>query len=287
MNKCILNIILPFMVLIVNNVLSQTEYQKKLLDECNQLYKKGTTSHEIINYIAKEKGDLHAYQIDPLFDTLAIKAKNNKDYDACFDFTLAKIDNGCLEPMVLEDEIGTFFRTNYPERYNKMELMANKQFAEKSLQYYPNINLELAFTIRYLFRLDQRTKLVAFADHDQKTIDSLIIIAKQQDSITEKVLKNIFETYGYPGLSLIGVATSDVFILMHHLSTEFQIKYIHLLQDAILKKELYANSFDFLVDKILHKCCNKTIYGSTWSKFSPLTTDPDEIKRLKDLLKIK
>lgn len=280
-----LYLILSLVALIGKYSFSQTESQKKLLHECNQQYKQGKESYDIISYMTEEKGDLKVYQLYPLFDSLALTAKNNEDYDACFDFVMAKIDNGCIDPMVLENSLGTFFRTHYPEKYHKMELAANKQFAEKSLKSFPDINLELAFTIRHLFRHDQRTKIATYADHDKKTIDSLILIAIEQDSITEKVLKNIFDTYGYPGLSLIGTATADVYILMFHLGTDFQIEYVHLVQEAIINKQLYAE-IDVLADKILHKCCNKTIYGTIWSKHSPLVTDPDEVKKLKELLKI-
>lgn len=280
-----LYLILSLVTLIGNYSFSQTESQKKLLHECNQQYKQRKESYDIISYMTEEKGDLKVYQLYPLFDSLALTAKNNEDYDACFDFVMAKIDNGCIDPMVLENSLGTFFRTHYPEKYHKMELAANKQFVEKSLKYYPDINLELAFTIRHLFRYDQRTKQPFLYDKDNSKNDSLITLSREQDSITQKVLKNIFDMYGYPGLSLIGTATADVYILMFHLGTDFQIEYIHLVQEAIINKQLYAE-IDVLADKILHKCCNKTIYGTIWSKHSPLVTDPDEVKKLKELLKI-
>lgn len=270
---------------IFNYSFSQTEYQTKLLHECKQLYKQGKKSSEVVDYLTQEKGVLKVYQLFTIYDSLALTAKKNNDYGTCFDFVMAKIDNGYIDVMTLEDSIGAFFRTQYPEKYLKMEQAVNKQFTDQSLKYYPNINLELAFTIRHLFRYDQRTKLLTYSTKDTTMLDSLRIVSIEQDSITEKMLKNIFDTYGYPGLSLIGTATSDVYVLMLHLGTEFQIKYVHLVQDAILNKQLYAD-LNFLVDKILHKCCNKTIYGTIWSKYSPVISDPNEVKKLKNLLKI-
>lgn len=285
MKESVLCFILALITLVANYSFSQTDYQQKLLHECNDLYKQGKDIDKIVSHLNQERGTLKIYELFPIYDSLILTAQKSEDYDACFDLIMAKIDNGYDDVMVLENSIGTFFRTHSPEKYHKMELAANKQFAEKSLKYYPDINLELAFTIRHLFRYDQRTKIATYAEHDKKTIDSLSIIAIQQDSITEKVLKNIFDTYGYPGLSLIGTASSNVYILMFHLGTDFQIEYVHLVQEAIISKELYA-TIDVLADKILHKCCNKTIYGTIWSKHSPLTTDPDEVKKLKELLRL-
>lgn len=44
--------------------------------------------------------------------------------------------------------------------------------------------------------------------------------------------------------------------------------------------------FEFIVDKSLHKCCNKTIYGTVWSKYSPRVYDLKEIESIKEKIGI-
>lgn len=285
MKITILYRVLISVTLIGNYSFSQTDPQKKLLDECTALYNQGKEGIAIVNHLNQKRGSLKIVELYAIYDSLIVQAQQNEDYDGCFDFTMGKIDIGDDDVMLLENSLGVIFRLHYPEKYHKMEQAVNKKFVEKSLKSFPDINLELAFTIRHLFRYDQRTKLPSFTIEDKKTLDSLRLLSMNQDSITEKVLKNIFDTYGYPGLSLIGTATNDIYVLMHHLGTDFQVKYIHLLHDAVLKNELSVD-LRFLIDKILHKCCNKTIYDTPWSKHSPLVTDPDEVKKLKELLKI-
>lgn len=285
MKITVLYLIIAAVTLIENFSFSQTDQQKKLLDECTALYNQGKESDKIVNHLNQKRGTLKIVELYSIYDSLILTAQQNEDYNVCFDFTMGKIDIGFTDVMVLENPLGVIFRLQYPEKYQKLEQAVNKKFVEKSLKSFPDINLELAFTIRHLFRYDQRTKLPSLTITDKNTLDSLRVISIEQDSITEKVLKNIFEVYGYPGLSLIGLEAGNVYVLMLHLGTEFQINYVHLVQEAILKKELYAD-LNFLVDKILHKCCNKTIYGTIWSRYSPLTTDPEEIKELKKILNI-
>lgn len=268
-----------------NYSFSQTDNQKKILCECYNLYQQGKENKDIVAYLNENSKSLKKDELYSIYDSLVLTAHKKADFDASFDFTIGKIENGYVHIMVLEDSIASFFRSHHPDKYQSLEQAVNKKFVEKSLKFFPNINLELAFTIRHLFRLDQRTKLPSFNQNDKKTLDSLRLLSMQQDSITEYVLGSIFENYGYPGLSLIGEESSSVYVLMLHLGTEFQIKYVHLVQEAILKKQLYSD-LNFLVDKILHKCCNKTIYGTMWSRYSPVTSDPNEVKKLKDLLKI-
>lgn len=285
MKNRVLYCILTLVVFIGNYSFSQTYPLQKILHECSELYKRGKEANKVIQYLNQERETLKIIELYSIYDSLIQTAQKNEDYNGCYDFIMGKIDLGYDDVMLLENPLGVVFRLHYPEKYQQLEQAVNKKFVEKSLKYFPDINLELAFTIRHLFRYDQRTKIATYAGNDKKTIDSLRVLAIQQDSITEKVLKNIFDTYGYPGLSLVGTVTNDIYIIMLHLGTDFQIEYIHLVQEAIINKELQVE-IDILADKILHKCCNKTIYGTIWSKYSPLTTDPDEVKKLKELLRI-
>jgi len=264
---------------------SQRENQD-LLYKYYSLYDKKVPSEKLISYIKKSSKSIEQHRLDPIYDSLILRACKGADYDYCFELTIAKVRNGFVHIIVLEDSIANVIKSYSPEKYKILEKVVNEEFIKNSEKYYPDINLELAFTIRQLFRLDQRAKLKAFYYKNNKLIlDSLRRISNKQDSITEIILEQIFDEYGYPGISLVGIEASSCYIMMLHVSADFAIKYMHLVQEAINSKELYAD-LDFLVDKTLHKCCQKTIYGTLWSKYSPLVTDPDEIKQLKTLLNI-
>lgn len=265
--------------------MAQTNFQE-LVYKCYGLYTQKKSSEKLIKYISKKSKTISENELHSLYDSLILKAVKESNFDYCFNLTLGKIKSGYTHVMVLEDSIANIIKLHSLEQYRMLEETVNREFITKSLKYYPTINFELAFTIRHIFRLDQRAKLKLFDTKNESIIDSLRKIATTQDSITEIALSQIFTDYGYPGLSLVGEEASSCFLLMLHVDSKFCIQYIHLLQKAIEDKQLYAD-LNFLIDKTLHKCCGKTIYGTIWTKYSPLVTDPVEVENLKKLLKIK
>ncbi|MBN9294464.1 MAG: hypothetical protein J0G96_10840 [Flavobacteriia bacterium] len=279
--------ILLFIILCAqNSYLFSQNNDQSLLSKCYDLYNKKISSGKIISYIEKSSKSIDQHKLEPIYDSLILCACKDANYDYCLDLTLAKVRNGYLHIMVLEDSIANVIKSWSPEKYKMLERVVNEEFIRNSQKYNPDINLELAFTIRHLYRLDQRTKLRIFYKANEPILDSLRKIAIKQDSITEAMLGQIFDEYGYPGISLVGgIDAGSCYIMMLHVSADFAIKYMRLVQEAINSKELYAD-LDFLVDKTLHKCCQRTIYGTLWSKYSPLVTDPEEIKKIKALLNI-
>lgn len=279
--------ILLFIILCVQNSYFFSQNKKQdLLSKCYNLYDNKVSSEKIIRYIKKSAKSTDQYKLEPIYDSLILRAGKDADYDYCFDLTIAKVRNGAIYIGVLEDAVANVIKLWSSEKYKELERVVNEEFIKISEKYYPDINLELAFTIRRLFRLDQRAKLKTFYKNNTLIMDSLRRISIRQDSITEIILGQIFEEYGYPGISLVGQESGSCYIMMLHVSADFAIKHMHLVQEAINSKDLYAD-LDFLVEKTLHKCCQKTIYGTTfWSKYSPQVIDPEEIKKLKELLKI-
>ncbi len=266
------------------NLVAQTNFQASLA-KCYGLYNQKEHPEKLINYLHKKSKTIDENELYSLYDSLILKTLKESNFDYSFNLMLEKVKSGCTYVMILEDSIANVLKVRSLEQYRILEEAVNREFINKSLKYYPTINFELAFIIRHLFRLDQRTKLKTFDKKNKPIMDSLRKIAIEQDSITEHALIQIFDEYGYPGISLTGEESSTCFILMLHVSSTFCIKYIHLVQQAIEEKELYAD-LDFLIDKTLHKCCGKTIYGTLWTKYSPLVTDPVEVENLKALLKI-
>lgn len=275
-------IVLFLFPLIVN---SQKEF--KISEKYINMYESGKSLNKITKKLKKENiGQIETLNV---FNQIIKNAKKSGDDQAVIYFTFSKIDLIPYEILILEDTIGIYLRENYPQEYKKIENKANASFINYCSEYYPNINLELSFIYRYLHRLDQRYKqLILFYKNDQKSLDSLKDLSTSQDSITETILDNIFTKNGVLGIHEVGPQANVIGIFFLHLSPQFVFKYLPDLQEAIKNKRIFISDkeFEFIVDKSLHKCCNKTIYGTVWSKYSPRVHDLKEIESIKEKIGI-
>lgn len=88
---------------------------------------------------------------------------------------------------------------------------------------------------------------------DQHTLDSINLIAIQQ----------IFEDYGYPGRSKVGVDYEHYMInLLLHTELSVMEKYFPLINEAVINNQLDKYHLAFLIDRIEMKKGNPQIYGT-------------------------
>lgn len=178
-----------------------------------------------------------------------------------------------------------YYKDNYPKRYNELEFCSDSVFIAQNIT--NKINLELSFILRSMIKKDQSIRnrhLFADKINDKKLADSLMKKMKFVDSINEILLSEIFDYYGYPGLSLIGSSTGSTETLVHHMSPNFQKKYISLMYQAIKNKQVFGD-ISFLIDKVLYSNYKKTIYGTHWSNSVP-ESNLDTIRYYKSLINI-
>ena len=213
---------------------------------------------------------------------------SKNDYDLAYELRLLSLKIGQKDCLILEDDLARYLRIYDDKRYLYFEAEFNRFYLDYVQNFSPDINLDLSLKLQRMIRLDQRTKFDAENCEEPLKKDSLWEIARVQDSINEVIFLEILKEYGYPGKSLVGYQNMSIgYLLMLHMSTDFQIKYVYLLEKAIEEKELYSN-IEFLIDKILYKCCKKSIYGN-WTKngLAELVTSKDEILDLKRKLNLR
>jgi hypothetical protein len=154
-----------------------------------------------------------------------------------------------------------------------------------------NINLQLGFLLRYMIRKDQdvRTREM-IARGKQKTnrvLDEFADEMNKVDSVNEILLTEIFEQYGYSGWALVGSEGLSASLIFEHMTPDFQVKYIHLLEDARQKQQLFIGErdFHFVIDKLLYKKYGITLYGTHWTKIPP-EKDKAVVNKYRGLLQL-
>lgn len=223
-----------------------------------------------------------------VYSKLVKIAYSQKQYDSTFEFLKRRVLSGETNFNILEDSIGVYYARNYPNLYSKLERIVDSVAIQKSTLFSQTINLELMFTLRRMLRIDQRYKIqfnVALTNGESvEYLDSLMLIARKNDEANEVILAQIFDEYGYPGYNIVGYDASIAAILFLHMSSEFMIKYIYLIDRAIKEGQLHYN-IEFVIDKTLYLCCRKSIYGN-WGNVTTLVTDSVERDSLLIMLKL-
>lgn len=223
-----------------------------------------------------------------IYGELVNRAYSQKQYDTAFEFLKRKVFSGETNFNILEDSIGVYYAKNKPNLYSQLERIVDSVVIQKSAVFSSTINLELVFTLRRMLRIDQRCKIqfdIALSNGGSDDfLDSLRIVSRKIDEAHEVLLTNIFDEYGYPGYNLVGYDASIAAVLFLHMSPDFMVNYIHLIDKSISDGQLHFN-LEFVIDKTLYLCCGKTIYGN-WSSKATLVTDIEERNLLFDMLKI-
>lgn len=192
--------------------------------------------------------------------------KLNPSSELIYSLSEKAIKNGYPNAVLLEFSQNQWLRKVSPSDYNRLEHLSDSLFFAK----YPNANVNLAKTIRSMVREDQRIRLEHRNTNPSDTIrcDSLLFEMKTIDDLNEYLLDSLFSIYGYPGYSLVGCEHNSCYLIFQHMGTEFQVKEIHLLEEAFDKQELYQDLHP-LIDKVLYKKYGVTLYGTHYSNQPP------------------
>ena len=192
--------------------------------------------------------------------------KLNPSSELIYSLSEKAIKNGYPNAVLLEFSQNQWLRKVCPNDFNRLEHLSDSLFFAK----YPNANVNLAKTIRSMVREDQRIRLEHRNTNPSDTIrcDSLLFEMKKTDDLNELLLDSLFTIYGYPGYSLVGCEHNSCYLIFQHMGTEFQVKEIHLLEEAIDKQELYQDIHP-LIDKVLYKKYGVTLYGTHYSNQPP------------------
>ena len=192
--------------------------------------------------------------------------KLNPSSELIYSLSEKAIKHGFISAVLLEYSQNQWLKKVSPSDYNRLELLSDSLFFVK----YPNANVNLAKTIRSMVRKDQQIRLEHRNTNPSDSIrcDSLLYEMKKIDDLNEYLLDSLFTIYGYPGYSLVGCEHNSCYLIFQHMGTEFQVKKIHLLEEAIEKKELYQDIHP-LIDKVLYKKYGVTLYGTHYSNQPP------------------
>lgn len=83
------------------------------------------------------------------------------------------------------------------------------------------------------------------------------------DSINQIELEKIIEKYGYPGRDLVGTVLEDAaFYVIQHAPVEYQKKYFPVVKKAAMEKQIEAQLYGYLLDRILMHEGKKQIFGT-------------------------
>lgn len=225
-----------------------------------------------------------SYQIQDIYSGLAEHTLSyTKNGEITYYLKKKAILNGYVFYMILEDTPAIFLKDNFYEKYKDLEHLTDSMFLVKN----KSINIELSFRLRSMIRRDQEVRIrkrIADLENNKTLSDSLYNLMSEVDLLNELLLTEIFEQYGYPGYSLVGSEHNACSLLMHHMSLDFQLKYIYLLDQAVANKELFEN-LNFLIDKILYNKYGVTLYGTHWSGQKPVT-EPELVEKYRSLLNL-
>jgi hypothetical protein len=269
-------------IIVTSNVYAQTIIAK--VNELCLLVDQNKGEKEIVKDILKATKKNNVSEKIELYNALIRHAYLKKKINVTYDLYLKCIRLGRTESTLLEEPSALYFHENDPIKYKTLEKEVDSMFINHCKKNWKNANMEVAFTLRRLIRMDQRLKNKALNEKDTLNQKVLWKEIKVNDICTEVLLKTIFDDYGYPGKSMVGTESATAAILFLHMSSTFQINYINLLQKAVNEREL---NFDlkFTVDKLLSKVYKKSMYGN-WLHQSTLITDPAEIKKYNELLNL-
>ena len=232
-------------------------------------------------FVGDQKACFKQHEITRLYTEAIQMATQKNDPWLTSHLMYHRILNGYTDVVSLSDTTAFSIERMDADLFRKMEKASDSVFIAR-MQANPHlkVNFELAFQLRSMVKADERAKFSAIrAGKDGNNADSLWKIVAKIDSLNEVLLRKIFEEYGYSGYNLVGTEGNSASLLMLHMSTDFQVKYVGLLQDAVEKQQLVTN-IEFLIDKILYKSDKNTLYGTDWSKFCPVETDKVRRKEL-------
>jgi hypothetical protein len=239
----------------------------------------------VIDSIFNSTGNcFSAFQKSSCYNELAEKIYQINPYsDQIYLLEKKAILNGYCNAVLLEYSQCQWLKKICPLEYNDLEKISDSVFISK----YPNANLELAFTLRFMVRHDQRIRIEHrnTPQNDSIKIDSLMSEMRKIDELNQQILSLIFRQYTYPGYSIVGCEHNAGSLIFQHMGVEFQVENIVLLDNAVNSKELYED-LKPLIDKVLFKKFNVTIYGTHYSNRKP-ETDLTIINKYRNLLNLK
>lgn len=270
--------ILFWTCLIFGPVFSQIDVHKMIdsLDGNNYL--------EVLEDVERELQKVDYDSLDKAFiysDVAAALFKVDSLNEQFLNYSKKAIRMGYTGIMLLANKSGLFLKNSNFQAYQSLWLLSDSVFLAKN----KNVNVALALIIRRLFQRDQEIRTVLNNIKDKALEDSIYREMQVIDAFNEEMVGVIFDHYGYPGYSLVGEESQSCYIMMHHFSINFQLKYFHLLYEAKLEGDLWVN-LDFLEDKILYNAFKHPIHGTHWST-DKKELDEKVIEKYRKKLKIK
>lgn len=164
------------------------------------------------------------------------------------------------------DEFIVFVDFNY---YNMFQLPEWNELSRKMDNYFiknnPNVNFEIAFTLRHLYKKDQYIRnIFAHFQLPEEVRDSLTLVWNTIDSLNAGILTYILDEHGYPGKELVGEENSLIaYQLIIHSPLELGRKYLPLVVEYLSEpeREIMVN---FLIDRVLINEGRKQLYGTQY-----------------------
>lgn len=236
---------------------------------------------EIDSNILKNKACYSKFEISELYLNISNKVFSiDSNTSISYKYLKKAVLNGYYNAVLLE-----FTTSQYIKQKNRILYDSLCHFSDSVyLSKYKNVNHELGYLLRFMVRQDQRIRIQHLNTtlKDSITLDSLMEKMVEIDYINEKILENIFIENGYPGYLLVGGEHNAASLIFHHMSLDFQFKYIHLLDKAVLNKQLFEN-INPIIDKILFGKYGITLYGTHYSN-PKIETNKEIINKYRALL---
>jgi|GEM_PF-1579589 len=237
------------------------------------------TSKKIDSIVDANRNCLKKYEISNLYMDLTenlCKTSLTPNIEV-YNYFKKAILSGASGAVILNLRTGLYIKDNFPEQYKELEHLSDSMYVVSCNRFVnANINLQLGFLLRYMIRKDQNVRtreMEARQAKDTVLTKTLLNEMRKVDSVNEIILTEIFEQYGYPGWSIVGGEGSSASMIFEHMSTDFQVKYIHLIEGAIHKQQIFIadKDFHFVLDKILYRKYGITLYGNQFTDTPPET----------------
>lgn len=193
---------------------------------------------------------------------LSIK-RNNEVHSHLSKFNTIKIDS-----IIAKGETNRFSIEESSNRTVKIIFQYNHSCVNLDSVSITKVNMSLADRLKEMEESDQEIRIQLDSIINQKPVDSLLLKKielkmNRLDSINQSDLFRIFETVGYPGLSLVGASNMDVaFLIMQHAPLKKRLQHESLLLKAVSEGEATKIWLPYLIDRNLVDQNKKQIYGT-------------------------
>lgn len=190
---------------------------------------------------------------------------SKKDDKKAFKYLEQSIEKGMydLEKLDTEEKLNLL-------RKEPMWESIRQKLIDKKTNFENGLNKPLKTKLEKIFYQDQTVRKIYNLARKSEEIDSIgmeyiLNLMNTEDSICQKEVVKILDTYGWLGIDEVGeLGNKAIWIVIQHAPLEIQEKYYSKMEESVKEGQSDGSNFAYLVDRILMRKNEKQLYGSQY-----------------------